>query len=166
MKQSVLIFILLSIFFLSTNSIAGTLDCSTAIHVRCGDVITGSTATLPNTAYDYSCSGVLDDGGEQVFILDLPAPAIVTATITDGPFFNIYLLYICDENTCLSWDTDQIICSLLPGTHYFVLDSDDLLSGSYEVQFECVLPIPTATNETFLLLFVLLGILMLRRIVR
>jgi hypothetical protein len=101
---------------------------------------------VPSTAEDYNCNGLFEDGGEQVFILTLTDPTIVTGRINSGTFFNIYLLQDCNENTCIAWDSDEFTSGVLPpGIYYIVIDSVGTAAGPYEVEIICNTPTPTMT---------------------
>ncbi|MBD3349347.1 MAG: hypothetical protein GF400_09170 [Candidatus Eisenbacteria bacterium] len=102
------------------------LDCSNAIAINCGDVVTGNTYTNPNVVEYYSCVGWQETGGEVVYELTLEGPDcyIVTAAlsnVTGDP--DVFVLGSCDENDCIAYGNLTATTNCLePGTYYIVVD--------------------------------------------
>ncbi|MCK4510144.1 hypothetical protein KAW64_00305, partial [bacterium] len=43
------------------------LDCTNAIPINCGDLVSGDNTGMPNNVVNYSCSGWTENGGEVVY---------------------------------------------------------------------------------------------------
>ncbi|MFH1501747.1 MAG: hypothetical protein ABIG03_01740 [Candidatus Eisenbacteria bacterium] len=123
--------------------VSRALDCTNAIPINCGDVVTGNTYTNPNVVEYYSCVGWQETGGEVVYELTLAGPEChtVTATMTvlsGDP--DVYLLGSCDENDCLAYGNTFASSSCLePGTYYIVVDAYySSPNADYTLTVECV----------------------------
>ena len=107
--------------------VSRALDCTNAIPINCGDVVTGNTYTNTNVVEYYSCVGWQETGGEVVYELTLDPPDcyVVTATLSDytgDP--DVFILGSCDENDCLTYGNTTATTSCLePGTYYVVVDA-------------------------------------------
>jgi len=107
--------------------VSRALDCTNAIPINCGDVVTGNTYTNPNVVEYYSCVGWQEAGGEVVYELVLPDPDcyIVTATLsnyTGDP--DVFILGSCDENDCLAYGNLTATTNCIEaGTYYVVVDA-------------------------------------------
>ena len=102
------------------------LDCTNAIPIYCGDVLTGDNTGMPNNVVNYSCVGYNENGGEVVYEFTIPAGMCLDLLITMEPSgcdLDLFFLGSCDETDCLyysgSTGTETIVTGCLePGTYY------------------------------------------------
>jgi hypothetical protein len=117
------------------------LDCSNAMQINCGDVVTGTTVGGPNNVTAYSCVGWNEGGPEAVYELVLSAAATqVTGTISDlAVDLDIFFLGSCDENDCLEYGNTTFASDAMPaGTYYIVVDGYGTAEGSFTLTVDCL----------------------------
>ncbi len=118
------------------------LDCTNAIPINCGDVVTGDNTGMPNNVDLYSCTTWDESGGEVVYEFVLPAGVCyeVTATISDlFADLDVFFLGSCDENDCLTYgNTTYTTACLEPGTYYIVVDGYGGAESSFTLTVDCV----------------------------
>ncbi len=61
------------------------LDCSNAIPINCGDLVSGDNTGLPDNASAYSCVGWTETGGEVVYEFVIPAGVCYEVTVDLSP---------------------------------------------------------------------------------
>jgi hypothetical protein len=116
------------------------LDCTNAIPINCGDIVTGNTYTNPDVVQYYSCVGWQETGGETVYELTLDDCYIVTGTLNvlaGDP--DVFFLGSCDENDCLYYGDSTFTTGCLePGTYYVVVDAYyGNPTADYELSLDC-----------------------------
>lgn len=118
------------------------LDCTNAIQINCGDLVSGDNTGLPNNVDYYSCSGWLESGGEVVYELVLPEGQCyeVTGTLTaQGCDLDVFFLGSCDENDCIAYGSIGFSTSCIePGTYYIVVDGYYGAGCPYDLEITCV----------------------------
>ena len=118
------------------------LDCTNAIPINCGDVVTGDNTGMPNNVDYYSCTGWNESGGEVVYELVIPDGVCyeVTATISDlSADLDVWFLGSCDENDCLAYGNTTAYTSCLePGTYYIVVDGYNGAESPFTLTVDCV----------------------------
>lgn len=104
----------------------GALNCTNAIPVTCGAVVTGNNTGFPANVQYYSCGTWSEIGSEVVYRLDLAGPdchAITAALSGMSADLDIYILGSCEETDCLAYgDATATTGCLEPGTYYVVVD--------------------------------------------
>ncbi len=104
------------------------LDCSSAIPIHIGDLISGDNTGAPANVSTYSCHDWDESGGEVVFELTVEGPGcriigisvIHECIVCDLDF---WVLGSCDENDCLYYHSHAAFFDCLdPGTYYVVVD--------------------------------------------
>ena len=117
------------------------LDCSDAIPINCGDIVTGDNTGLPSSADAYSCVGWSEIAGEVVYELTIPEGLCleVTATIADMTAdLDIFFLGSCDENDCLYYGNSTFTTGCLqPGSYYIVVDGYNGAVSDYTLGVTC-----------------------------
>ena len=118
------------------------LDCSNAIPIDCGAVVTGDNTGAPNNVDLYSCVAWSEGGGEVVYELVIPEGQCftVTGTITDlAADLDVFFLGSCDENDCLTYGNTTFTSSCLePGTYYIVVDGYGTAASAFTLTVDCV----------------------------
>ena len=118
------------------------LDCSDAMPINCGDIVTGDNTGLPSSTDAYSCVGWNEAAGEVVYELTIPEGLCleVTATIAEMTAdLDIFFLGSCDENDCLYYGNDTFTTSCLePGTYYIVIDGYNGAESTFRLTVDCV----------------------------
>ncbi|MCK4548224.1 MAG: hypothetical protein KAW17_12385 [Candidatus Eisenbacteria sp.] len=124
-----------------TEGTRGELDCTNAIPIFCGDVVTGDNTGMPNNVEAYSCVGWTESGGEVVYELDLSGTEcwIVTVDIDpDGCDLDVFFLGSCDEADCIDYgDYGFVTECLLPGMYYLVVDGYSGAECPYTLSVTC-----------------------------
>jgi hypothetical protein len=118
------------------------LDCTNAIPINCGDVVTGDNTGAVNNVDAYSCIGWNEAGGEVVYELVIPAGECyeVSAAITDlSADLDVFFLGSCDENDCLFYGNTSFTTNCLePGTYYIVVDGYNGAASPFTLTVDCV----------------------------
>ncbi len=123
----------------------GALDCSSAIVLNCGDVVTGDNTGMPNNVETYSCTGWTESGGEVVYTFTLDGDYHVTGTLSDmSADLDIWLLGSCDEADCLAYGNTSFQADLGAGTYYISVDGYNGAESSFTLTLDCqeILPPP------------------------
>ena len=116
----------------------GLLDCSNAMTIYCGDVVTGDNSGSPMNVDLYSCSSWNEAGPEDVYIIDLAGYTELTITIADlQEDLDVFLLTDCDEAACTAYGNTTINGEFNPGTYYIVVDGYDGAVSTYTLTVEC-----------------------------
>ena len=117
------------------------LDCTSALEVFCGDVVSGTTIGGPMNVDVYSCTGWTESGPEAVYYITLPGPANwdLTAAISNlGADLDIFVLGSCDESDCLAYgDVTATANDLAPGTYYIVVDGYNGAESDFTLEVTC-----------------------------
>ncbi len=124
----------------------GALDCSGAIPLACGDLVSGDNTGMPNNVETYSCTGWTESGGEVVYTFTLDGDYSVTGTLSNmGADLDIWLLGSCDESDCLAYGNTSFTADLAAGTYYVVVDGYNGAESTFDLALECnpILPPPT-----------------------
>jgi hypothetical protein len=117
------------------------LDCSNAVPIACGDVVTGSNTGLPNNVDYYSCISWNEAGGEAVYELVIDNGCYeVTATISNMVAdLDVFILASCDEADCIGYGNESAYTSCLsPGTYYIVVDGYYGAVDTFTLTVDCV----------------------------
>ncbi len=118
------------------------LDCTNAIPIYCGDVVTGDNTGLPDNATYYSCTGWNESGGEVVYEFVVPAGVCYEVTVAltpSGCDLDVFFLGSCDENDCITYgDSGFTTACLVPGTYYIVVDGYSGAGCPFELAVTCV----------------------------
>jgi len=125
----------------------GLLDCSGAIPIACGDVVSGDNTGLASTVDAYSCVGWNEAGGEVVYELVLDGEYTVTGTLSNlAADLDIFFLDGCDENACLAFGNVSFNTTVPAGTYYIVVDGYNGAQSAFDLAVTCdeVLPPPPA----------------------
>jgi hypothetical protein len=117
-----------------------TLDCSGAIPIACGDLVSGDNSGGVSTADVYSCVGWNESGPDVVYELTLATDKIVTATISNmSADLDVFLLSACDENACLEYGNTSFTSECLTaGTYYIVVDGYNGAESAYDLEVTCI----------------------------
>ncbi len=138
-----------------TLSCSEELDCSKALTIECGDVVSNKTEMLSvgqTNVMDYCQSGFGDEiGYEQIYKLELTVPRLVDIkafALTGGLNIDVFILTDCSDRTsCLLGDTGGEIAGynsgdedfsvyLESGTYYIIVDSRDS-RGAFQLSIGC-----------------------------
>ncbi len=145
-----------------TSPSVGLLDCTGAAELFCGGTaLAGDNTGHANNVVNYGCSGLNENGGEDVYYFTLASESQVTITLTpDAADLDLWLLGSCDEAACLTYSagvsTETITECLPAGTYYVVVDGYGSTypgaEGSYTIALECAscpsAPDPVQGGET------------------
>jgi hypothetical protein len=117
------------------------LDCTNAIPINCGDIVTGDNTGMPNNVDYYSCTGWTESGGEVVYELVLDDCYIVTVGISGmSADLDVFFLGSCDEADCITYgDTGFTTDCMLPGTYYVVVDGYYGAASPYTLTLDCTI---------------------------
>ncbi|MCK4412316.1 MAG: choice-of-anchor J domain-containing protein [Candidatus Eisenbacteria sp.] len=133
----------------------GNLDCSGALPIACGDIVSGTTVGGVNNVGYYSCVGYLESGPEMVYELTIEGPECYELYITltaDGCDLDVFVLGSCDEDDCIDYvDTQGTIDACLePGTYYIVVDGYHGAECAFDLELtctECECPVPCPEEQ-------------------
>jgi len=118
------------------------LDCTNAIPINCGDLVSGDNTGLPDNASAYSCVGWAETGGEVVYEFVIPAGVCYEVTVAltpNGCDLDVFFLGSCDENDCITYgDSGFTTGCLEPGTYYVVVDGYNGAGCPFELELTCV----------------------------
>ncbi|MBD3366916.1 MAG: hypothetical protein GF405_01925 [Candidatus Eisenbacteria bacterium] len=124
----------------------GLLDCTNALEVFCGDVVSGTTIGGPMNVTYYSCSGWDESGPEMVYFIDLPGPMNydLTANISDlAVDLDVFILGSCDEDDCIAYGSATATANDIPaGTYYIVVDGYNGVEGDFTLSVDCFEQVP------------------------
>lgn len=139
-----------------TLDCGGSLDCSSARQVSCGQTINSDTNLGSNTIGNYPCLTGLNSsrgGKEQIYELTIQSQTDlvvdVVNTIFGGsgliPVGTAFLLDACDPAACLEYaDILPVLGGTLnfagiqPGTYYLVIDAPQGVTFQYSMTVSCV----------------------------
>lgn len=123
------------------------LDCTDAIPIECGQVLTGNTIHGNDNANSYSCEGGYTTGPEVVFMFENAVTQDVQVLLSDiqpGENLDLYIMNECDVGSCRtlqnkSGNSDEgVVLEALPaGTYYIVVDGYDGSTSSFSLFVEC-----------------------------
>jgi hypothetical protein len=120
----------------------GLLDCSNAIPIACGAVVTGTNAGFPANVMYYSCIGWNESGPEVVYSFEVVYPNCVKLTATLSGMsadLDVFLLNGCEETSCLKYgDSTFTSDCLAPGIYYIVVDGYNGAVSGYTLTVSCV----------------------------
>ncbi|RPJ42775.1 MAG: hypothetical protein EHM19_09905 [Candidatus Latescibacterota bacterium] len=134
------------------------LDCTGAIDVDCGAVVSGSNAGSPSNVSAYSCVSWNESGGEAVYRLVLAERQMLAAQLSDMTVdLDLFLLSACDAGACLLYGDAGFADCVDAGTYYFVVDGYNGAAGAFTLTISCALP-PPIENETCELAIDLCGV--------
>lgn len=127
-----------------------TLDCSGAIPIACGDLVSGDNTGGVSTADVYSCISWDESGPDVVYEFTLATDQIVTVTISNMTAdLDVFLLSACDEASCLEYgNTTFTTDCLTAGTYYIVVDGYGGAESAYDLEVACVDCPQTPDNDT------------------
>ncbi len=125
----------------------GALDCSNALPINCGDLVSGDTTGQPANVPVYNIGYNHEDGPEMVYELVLPGDPGTSCYVVSGTISNfspadldIYFLSACDEMTAIKYGDSSFTTDCIPaGTYYVVVDgynADDF--GPFDLEVTCV----------------------------
>ena len=123
--------------------IAPDLDCAGATPVACSEWVNGDNTGAPSNQNYYWCTEEDFSGGEDVYRLDLAAPAdfrVILEAASGNP--ELFVLNDCDPGSCAAGPTDSATIAGVAGTYYLVVDSRPGEEGAYRLRLECD-PSPT-----------------------
>lgn len=115
------------------------LDCSGALPLACGDVVTGDNTGLVDNNASYSCVSWNESGGEIVYEFVLATDQIVNFALSGMTAdFDLFLLGSCDPLDCITYaDVSVTTSCLTAGTYYVVVDGYNGATGSFTLTVTC-----------------------------
>jgi hypothetical protein len=118
---------------------ARALDCTGALPLACGDVVTGDNTGLVDNNATYSCVSWNESGGETVYEFTIAGDEIVTFTLSNMTAdFDLFLLGSCDPLDCIDYADNSVTTECLTaGTYYVVVDGYNGATGSYQLDVAC-----------------------------
>ncbi|MFH1278035.1 MAG: hypothetical protein ABIK65_06630 [Candidatus Eisenbacteria bacterium] len=131
------------------------LDCSAAIPIACGQVVTGNNTGMPNNVSAYSCVGWTEGGGEVVyeFVVDAVCYSVSATLSGMSVDLDVFVLNGCDETQCIAYgNTIATTACLEPGTYYIVVDGYGTAQGAFTLTVsctECECPVPPCGPSPF-----------------
>lgn len=123
----------------------GLLDCSGAIPIACGDVVSGDNTGLTDSVSAYSCVGWNEAAGEVIYELVLDGDYSVTGTISNlSADLDIFFLDACDEAMCVAYGNTTFNADVSAGTYYIVVDGYNGAESPFDLEVTCdaILPPP------------------------
>jgi hypothetical protein len=119
--------------------VPGRLDCAAATSVTCGEVLSGDLREGTADQSRYWCTPDALGGREQIYRLDLAAPADVRIDLTalDGAP-RMLLLKPCDPSFCSIPIGDTLQLDDATGSWFIVVDSAAGDEGSYQLTVTCL----------------------------
>lgn len=121
----------------------GSLDCTNALPLACGDVVAGSNVGMFNDVEVYDCSVYWAlSGPEVVYELTLDEFQVVDIHLGDNACdLALILLASCEEDDCLGssdgFYEEHITATLPSGTYYVVVEGYDGAECSYTLSVAC-----------------------------
>ncbi|MFH1312955.1 MAG: choice-of-anchor J domain-containing protein [Candidatus Eisenbacteria bacterium] len=135
----------------------GSLNCTGATPISCGDVVAGNNGTGEYNVEYYSCVSYWEYGPEVVYELVIPGPECyqVSASLAGMTAdLDVFILGSCDENDCIDYgDVSFTTDCLEPGTYYIVVDGyyGDVSDFTLTVDCtECECPAPCPPEQNYL----------------
>ena len=115
------------------------LDCSGAIALNCGDVVSGDNTALVDNNASYGCVGWNESGAETVYLLVLTQDQIVNFALSNMTAdFDLFLLGSCDGADCLAYADNSVTTSCLTaGTYIVVVDGYSGATGTFDLTVTC-----------------------------
>ncbi|MCS6904478.1 MAG: S8 family serine peptidase [Bacteroidia bacterium] len=112
--------------------------CPTPINLNCGQTYNGNTANGTRTISRYNCVNRLVAGPEVFHAIQINAPSIITATLSNlNTDQDVFILSACNPNQCIAFGDNTATATLeRPGTYYVVVDGNT--AGTYRLQVNCV----------------------------
>ena len=116
-------------------------DCSDPYVLTCGGSVSGDLSGRTNdyTEANYGCGGDDYDGGEDVWVLDIPQPQTVTIVLDDSEqsAMDVIITQTCPGGTCLGADDNTVTLNAISGPVYIFVDCPEGGEGSYELSASC-----------------------------
>ncbi len=118
------------------------LDCSSAVVVNCGDVVSGDNTGLVNNVDYYNCSTYLESGPEVVYEITISSDinelsASITNTTAD---LDVFILDACSENSCIAVGDSTASLTGDPvayGTYFIVIDGYYGAESAFDLTISC-----------------------------
>ncbi len=133
----------------------GTLNCTSAITVQCGQTVTGNTNTGTDQIVQYGCSNTYNSGKEKIYSLTMTENKILRATMSGlTADLNLIALDPCNPSACIEaseqsgTENEAVQFYALAGkTYYFVVDGYFDAEGAYSLAFSCFDPCTNCPND-------------------
>lgn len=125
------------------------LDCSGAIAINCGDVVSGDNTALVDNNAVYGCTSWNESGAETVYLLTLATDQIVSFALSNMTAdFDVFLLGSCDGADCLGYaDASFNAGCLTAGSYYVVVDGYNGATGTFDLTVTCSACPTTPDND-------------------
>ncbi len=117
----------------------GTLVCTNAINLTCGQTYTGTTVGGASNVSTYNCQTWSESGPEKVHKIVTTSTGTITATLSGMSVdLDVFILSSCSESACVgSGDNSASYASAPAGTYYIVVDGYSGASGAYTLNVTC-----------------------------
>lgn len=121
----------------------GTLDCSKAVQLACGQTINDNTQGAPSNVKTYTGVNWNESGPEDVFTIQvnkLSRLIVTLSNLSGNPPVNldVFILESCDVTKVLAFgDRKAIYANAAPAKYYIVVEGRDNAAGSYSLTVQC-----------------------------
>jgi hypothetical protein len=114
-------------------------QCDLPIRLTCGIPFDGSTQGGARVLDTYACSPASKPGSEIIHEIVTSGGGDITITLSNMTAdLDVYLLSDCSmASSCVAIGDSVISTTIMPGTHYIVVDGGTGVTGSYTLTVEC-----------------------------